>query len=327
MAFTERDWSVERPGFTLSGSLCLPGGGGPYPVVLILQGSGQVDRDGNARGGGASLYAQLATALAGYGVASYRHDKRGVGSSGGHFLSAGYLDLVEDAEACWEALTVAPFGDPDRMYMLGHSEGTAIAAQLSSRLARPPRALIQLCPFDDSAETMLIHQAEGIDRELPGVPGLLGFLLRLGRRIIGSYGRHMRRKLAHVRKLDGGTIRLGPTRVSVRWLRELIELDVDGLYRAVPCPMLLIAGEKDLQCTPESAERLARLAFAPVEFHVVANMIHHLSVREGQPALLDMRDITALPLAPQLLSFLEGWFARERAGDAPAGPTASAAPA
>lgn len=320
MGFTERDWNVERSGFALRGSLCLPGCDGPYPIVLILQGSGQVDRDGNVGGSGAGLYAKLARALAGYGVASYRYDKRGAGSSGGNFLAAGYRDLVEDAKACWEALTLAPFGDRGRMYMLGHSEGTAIAAQLASSLAHPPRALVQLCPFDDSAETMLIHQAEGIDRELPGVPGLLGILLRLARRIVGPYGQHMRRKLAHVRKLDGGTVRLGPTRVSARWLRELIDLDVNGLYRAVPCPMLLIAGEKDLQCTPESAERLARLAFAPTEFHVVPNMIHHLSVREGQPALLDMRDIDALPLAPQLLALLESWFARERAEDLPPEP-------
>lgn len=322
MSFTEKDWSVARSGFVLSGSLCLPHGDGRFPVVLILQGSGKVDRDGNAGGRGAGVYLKLARALAGYGVASYRYDKRGVGASGGHFLSAGYHDLADDAEACWQALAAAPFGDPGRMYMLGHSEGTAIAAQLSSRVAHSPRALIQLCPFDDSAETMLIHQAEGIERELPGVPGLLGFLLRLERRFSGPYDWRMRRKLAHVRTLDGGTIRLGPTRVSARWLRELIDLDVNGLYRAVPCPMLLIAGEKDLQCTPESAGRLARLASAPAEFHVVPNMVHHLSVHAGSPALLDMRDIDALPLAPELLRLLGDWLAREGAA-----AHASAAPA
>lgn len=121
----------------------------------------------------------------------------------------------------------------------------------------------------------------------------------------------MRRKLAHVRTLDDGTIRLGPARVSARWLRELIDLDINGLYRAVSCPMLLIAGEKGLQCTSESAERLARLAHVPTEFHVVPNMVHHLSICEGPPALLDMRDIDALPLAPELLRLLQDWLTRE----------------
>jgi len=121
----------------------------------------------------------------------------------------------------------------------------------------------------------------------------------------------MRRKLQHVRTLEGGTVRLGPARVSARWLRELIAVDIDALYRDVPCPMLLIAGEKDLQCTPESAERLARLAQAPAQSHVVPNMIHHLSENEGHPALFDRRDIDALPIAPPLLALLEAWFARE----------------
>ncbi len=311
MTFFERDWDIERPGLTLKGSLCLPAPEGQFPLVLLLGGSGRVDRDGNPGGRGAGIYAKLARALAEFGIASYRYDKRGAGASGGDFLATGYHDLVEDAQATWEALAGTPFVDHSRMYVLGHSEGTAISAQLAPRLAPSPRALIQLCPFETSAEAMLIHQAEGIERELPGLSGLLGTMLRLMRRFTGPYDQHMRRKLLHVRTLDGGTIRLGPARVSARWLRELIAVDINMLYRAVPCPMLLIAGEKDLQCTPESAGRLARLSRAPAQSHVVPNMIHHLSESEGPPALFDLRDIDALPLAPRLLELLEAWFARE----------------
>ncbi|MCH7344949.1 lysophospholipase [Pelomonas sp. CA6] len=312
MSVTEKDWNVERPGFTLTGTLCLPRPEGRFPMVLFLEGSGPVDRDGNVRGQGASLYAKLAHALAGYGVASYRYDKRGTGASGGEFLATGYHDLVDDAQACWEALAQRPECDGEHMYMLGHSEGTAIAAQLSSRVAQRPRALVLLCPFAESAEAMLMHQARGIERELPGAPGLLGFVLRLVGRFIGPYEEHQRKTLARARTLDGGTMRLGLMRVSARWLRELIELDIDALYRSVPCPMLLIAGEKDMQCTPASAEQLARLARVPTEFHVVPDMIHHLSTWEGPAVVLDFRNIDALPLAPQMLALLEDWFARER---------------
>jgi len=70
MTFFERDWDVERPGFTLKGSLCLPASEGHFPLVLLLGGSGRVDRDGNLNGRGASIYAKLARALAGIGVAS-----------------------------------------------------------------------------------------------------------------------------------------------------------------------------------------------------------------------------------------------------------------
>ncbi|MGM9516967.1 alpha/beta hydrolase family protein [Roseateles sp. DB2] len=311
MPIIETVWNVQRSGVSLKGSLCLPAADGRFPLALILQGSGRVDRDGNVRGRGPAIYAKLARSLAEFGVASYRYDKRGAGASGGNFLEAGYHDLVDDAQACWESLVGAPFCDPEHMYMLGHSEGTAMAAQLAARAIHRPKALVLLCPFAESAETMLIHQADQIERELPEVPGLLGFILRVMNRLTGPYGQSLRKMLERVRTLDGGTVRLGAARVSARWLRELIELDMNRIYRAVPCPMLLLSGEKDLQCTPDSARKLAELVEVPTEHHVVPDMIHHLSACEGPPALFDLRDIDAQPLSPALLAHLQQWFARE----------------
>ena len=310
MPVTEKAWNVQRSGIVISGSLCLPAEG-RLPLALILQGSGQVDRDGNVRGRGPAIYAKLARALAEFGVASYRYDKRGAGTSGGNFLEAGYHDLVDDAQACWESLVTAPFCDPGRMYLVGHSEGTAMAAQLAARVAHRPRALVQLCPFVESAEAMLIHQADQIERELPNVPGLLGLFLRVMNRLAGPYGQSLRKLLERVRTMEGGTVRLGSARVSARWLRELIALDMHRIYREVPCPMLLLSGEKDLQCTPDSAGKLAALVDVPTEHHVIPDMIHHLSTCEGPPSLFDLRDIDPLPLSPGLLACLQQWFARE----------------
>ncbi|MBB2487489.1 alpha/beta fold hydrolase [Mitsuaria sp. WAJ17] len=310
MPIIEKDWNVQRSSIVIKGSLCLPAEG-RFPIALILQGSGQVDRNGNVRGRGPAIYAKLARALAEFGVASYRYDKRGAGASGGNFLETGYHDLVGDAQACWESLVTAPFCDPERMYMVGHSEGTAMAAQLAARVVHRPRALVQLCPFVDGAEAMLIHQADQIERELPDVPGLLGLILRVMNRLTGPYGQSLRKLLERVRTLEGGTVRLGSARVSARWLRELIELDMHRIYRDVPCPMLLLSGEKDLQCTPDSAGKLAELVDVPTEHHVVPDMIHHLSACEGPPALFDLRDIDPLPLSPALLECLQQWFARE----------------
>lgn len=313
MPIIEKVWNVQRSGVALKGSLCLPAADGRFPLALILQGSGRVDRDGNVSGRGPAIYAKLAQALAEYGVASYRYDKRGAGASGGNFLETGYHDLVDDAQACWESLVDAPFCDPEHMYMVGHSEGTVMAAQLAARVSHRPKALVLLCPFAEGAETMLIHQADQIERELPEVPGLLGLILRVMNRLTGPYGQSLRKMLERVRTLDAGTVRLGGARVSARWLRELIDLDLNRIYREVPCPMLLLAGEKDLQCTPDSARKLAELVDVPTEHHVVPDMIHHLSACEGRPALFDLRDIDALPLSPALLDYLQQWFAQDLA--------------
>ncbi len=75
--------SLQVPEGRLAGTLLVPDGDGPWPVVLILSGSGQVDRDGNLLRipGQNNSLRQLAEALAENGVASLRIDKRGIGGS------------------------------------------------------------------------------------------------------------------------------------------------------------------------------------------------------------------------------------------------------
>src|SRR5262249_38157829 len=65
----------------LGGPVPRPAGAGRPPVVLLIGGSGPVDRNGNQAGAGASELRQLAEALAERGIASLRYDKRGVGRS------------------------------------------------------------------------------------------------------------------------------------------------------------------------------------------------------------------------------------------------------
>src|SRR5436309_1753218 len=72
---------LTTPTGTLSGTLDLPAGRGPWPVVLLHAGSGPTDRDGNQvlmRNDGLKM---LGRALAARGFAVLRVDKRGVGAS------------------------------------------------------------------------------------------------------------------------------------------------------------------------------------------------------------------------------------------------------
>src|SRR5690606_25410204 len=96
---------LETPTGTLHGTLLLPDNGkGPYPVALIIAGSGPTDRDGNNpifRGKNDSLKL-LAEGLAAQGIASLRYDKRGIGESVGAMVSEAELrfdHLVDDAAA------------------------------------------------------------------------------------------------------------------------------------------------------------------------------------------------------------------------------------
>lgn len=123
----ETDISLQTPTGTLVGTLALPAKM-PAPVVLIVAGSGPVDRNGNA---GAMLqtnaYALLAAALAQRGVASVRYDKRGVGGSSKALTSENDVRIETYANdvAAWLRLLSADKRF-SRTIVAGHSEGSLL---------------------------------------------------------------------------------------------------------------------------------------------------------------------------------------------------------
>jgi len=128
----EVELSFRSEGLTLAGTLALPQGEGPFPAVLLLPGSGPVDRDENAPGLPIDFFREAAHRLAREGIASFRYDKRGVGESEGDLSRAGMRDLVRDARAALEFLRSREEVDPRRVFVLGHSEGGVLAPLLAS---------------------------------------------------------------------------------------------------------------------------------------------------------------------------------------------------
>jgi len=78
----ESGMTLKVPGGALYGTLTVPEGKGPFPVALIIAGSGPTDRDGNS-GKLASTddYKLLAQSLESSGIATLRYDKRAIGES------------------------------------------------------------------------------------------------------------------------------------------------------------------------------------------------------------------------------------------------------
>ena len=148
----EKECSIKSGDAVLKGTACLPKIHGRFPVVLMIHGSGPLDRDENIDGQGLNIFNAIAHHLADNGIASVRYDKRGCGESTGNYYSAGHFDLVEDAVQWFDSLDGFEFCDQKRKYLLGHSEGCIIAPQVN--LKRPAVAgMILLAPFIESLET------------------------------------------------------------------------------------------------------------------------------------------------------------------------------
>ncbi len=111
-------------GWELGGTLTLPEGDGPFPAVVLVQGSGASDRDETL--GANKPFRDLAWGLAEKGIAVYRYDKRTY-VYGQDIMSDTSFTLddetVNDAAAAAELLKGQEKIDGEHIFILGHSLG------------------------------------------------------------------------------------------------------------------------------------------------------------------------------------------------------------
>ncbi|MEO2021940.1 MAG: alpha/beta fold hydrolase, partial [Pirellulaceae bacterium] len=122
------DVQLQTKDTTLYGTIELPAGDGPFPVVLIVSGSGPNDRDGNQAALKSDYLKKLAAGLTEQGFAVLRYDKRGSGKSevGDAPLETFRFDVFVDDAVGWVAML-----RKDQRFsgvaILGHSQGSLVA--------------------------------------------------------------------------------------------------------------------------------------------------------------------------------------------------------
>lgn len=110
----------------LAGTLTLPSKGNKFPAAILISGSGQQDRDESLMGH--KPFAVLADRLTKLGFAVLRVDDRGIGKSTGDVDKATTADFAKDVMTSLDYLKSRSDIDPERVGLIGHSEGGMIAA-------------------------------------------------------------------------------------------------------------------------------------------------------------------------------------------------------
>ncbi len=117
-------------------------GEGPFPGVLLIHGSGNMDMDeylppiATGTDEPTRPFLQIAEYLSDRGFAVLRYNKRGVGLNGeildmGAWNNMTIQDLVQDAEKALGVLRQQPEVDSSKISIIGHSEGTMIAPRIA----------------------------------------------------------------------------------------------------------------------------------------------------------------------------------------------------
>jgi uncharacterized protein len=133
-AFTETGMTVGAAPWALPGTLAMPNGGGPFPAVVLVAGSGAQDRDETI--GPNKPLRDLAWGLASNGIAVLRYEKRTKVYQAEMAATASEITLREettdDAIAAVDLLRATPGIDPARVFLAGHSLGGYLAPRIAA---------------------------------------------------------------------------------------------------------------------------------------------------------------------------------------------------
>jgi dienelactone hydrolase len=275
--FREIETAFESDGLEFTGTLCLPDSGGPFPVVLMLQGSGPHDRDETI--GPNAPFRDIAHGLARRGIATFRYDKR-------TYLHAQELDplmmtlddeVIRDAEEALRHLAGRPEVRGGDIFVLGHSLGGTAAPLLEP----PPggiRGIVLMAamgrPFVDVLRSQITYLAD---------------LARSDGRMPPEEEARTTETLRQIDDLAVGRlprdeIVLG---MPASYIEDIDRRDVAAGAAFLGAPLLILQGEKDYQVTTEDArlldERFGDAGLRDVTVKVYPDLGHLFLPVEGTP--------------------------------------------
>lgn len=266
------------------------------PVVLIIPGSGPVDRDGNSLHGlRTDTYKLLAEGLAAHGIASVRVDKRGLWSSAAAIPDSNNVtigDYASDVHS-WATAILKQTGGKC-IWVLGHSEGGLVgmvAAKdnppdicgllLIATAGRPFASLIKdqmrsnpaNAPFQDEAFHDLDELAAGRRVDMSNAPAQIAAIF--------------------------------PAAVQ-GFLIDLFSYDPPKVLALYKGPVLILQGGHDMEIGVDDDARLLAAADPQAKLVVLPNVNHVLKTVNSDNRNYNLKTYfdPKLPIAPGVIEAL-----------------------
>lgn len=271
LPYAEEEVTFHNADITLAGTLTLPESGAPHPAVVMITGSGPQNRDEELFG--FKPFHMIADHLTRNGIAVLRYDDRGVGGSTGSVSEATTEDFARDVLAAVDFLKNRSDIDPERIGLIGHSEG-GIVAPLASSMSDDVAFMVLMAGTSVSGAEILIEQGALIMRASgateadmeqqiafqkrtfeairsgDGWDELAADLETRLRESIAEMPDSQRNAITDVDAYIDAQIQAQLTALQTPWLRYFLDYDPAVTLRTIDTPILALFGELDLQVPP-----------------------------------------------------------------------------
>ena len=242
--FHEIAMSVGSVPWQLKGTLALPNGPGPFPAVVLVQGSGGSDEDETI--GPNKPFRDLAWGLASRGIAVLRYNKRTY-QYGWQIAAkdAGFTvnqESVEDARAAVALLATQSWIDPKHIFVAGHSLGGMLAPRIA---AGEPRVagLIILAGNTRPLEQIVVEQ-------LRYIAGLQGRITPEAQKQIDA-AEQSARQIESASLQPDSRVNFAGANVPGSYFLDLRTYRPAEVAAGLNIPMLILRGERDYQVRAE----------------------------------------------------------------------------
>lgn len=299
---------IPANGFNLAGTVTLPPQAASTPVaarrewpaIVLIAGSGPQDRDQTVAG--IPIFGQLAGQLAEAGFIVVRYDKRGVGQSGGRPEAATLDYYAEDARAAVRWLADRDDVDEDRIAVVGHSEGAAVAMLLADKENKVDALVLIAGPGTTGYDLVLEQQAHAFEQA-------------------GTDAGERDAKVAIQRRLMDAVIGKGSwddvpealrRSADSPWFRSFLLFDPAKAMKEVDEPIMVISASRDTQVPPHHGENLAALANArrgkPATPHIVIEGVNHLLVPAKTGEVSEYASLSGSRITPDISREIAGFL-------------------
>ncbi len=234
-SFTEREVFFGEDPYVMNGTLTVPLGESRFPAVVIVHGSGPSDRNGTL--GSLAAYRDIAQGLASQGIIVLRYDKRTLTYGADIPLDNTFTvdtESTDDAVMAVEFLRNQTEVDPDKIFVLGHSQGASLTPRIIQRSDVAGGIMLAAAtrPFSELVREQIAYISE-VNPDAMVSPAIVGL-----QTVVDNFD-----------KVASGADYVDVFGAQGNYFESLNAINPLITAQEVDVPLLILQGERDYQVT------------------------------------------------------------------------------